>query len=157
MQNTTVIFTTVIIAFLLTLLPMPEWTIWLRPAWVLMVLIYWSMTVPYRVNIGVAWVVGIFLDVLQGTLLGEHALAFIMVIYIVVKMQTRFALFPILQQSLTVFILSLLYQFIIFCIQGFLGELPKNWLYWATSLTTMLLWPWVYLLMNDCRRRFRVS
>lgn len=147
---------TIIVAFLLTLLPMPEWALWMRPAWVLMVLIYWSMALPYRVNVGIAWITGIFLDVMNGTLFGEHALALTLVIYLVVRMSSRLRMFPLLQQGLCVLLLTLVYQFTLFCIQGFIGELPKSWAYWLTSVTSMLLWPWISIIMNDSRRRFRV-
>lgn len=155
-QNPFLIIVTIFVALLLTILPMPDWTIWLRPAWVLLVLIYWSMDVPYQVNVGVAWTVGILLDVLTGTLLGEHALALTIVIYIVSRMHSRLHMFPLLQQSLSVFVLVLFYQFILYCVQGFIGQLPHGWLYWSSALTSMLLWPWVYSILRDWRRRFRV-
>ncbi len=137
-----------ILAFMLTLLPMPGWAIWLRPAWVLMVMIFWSMSSPERVNVGTAWIVGIILDVLLGSLLGEHAFALTIITYIVVRMHTRLRMSPLIQQGLSIFFLVLLYQFILFCIQGFIGSLPNNWLYWSSSLTSMLLWPWVYSIMR---------
>lgn len=143
------------IAFVLTLLPMPEWTIWMRPAWVLMVLIYWSMLMPYRVNVGAAWIVGVLLDVLNGTLLGEHALALTIVTYFVVRMHTQLRMYPLLQQGMWIFLFVLIYQFILFCIQGFLGELPQTWLYWSSSVTSMLLWPWVFVIMRDYQRRLK--
>jgi rod shape-determining protein MreD len=146
---------TIIVAFLLTLLPMPGWAVWLKPAWVLMVLIYWTMTNPERVNVGVAWIVGILLDVLQGTLLGEHALALTMVIYLVARMASQLRMYPLVQQGLSIFLLVLVYQFILFCIQGFLGSMPQSWLYWSSSLTSMLLWPWVFSIMRDSRRRLK--
>lgn len=148
LHNTALIPITLVIAFVFTLLPMPGWVVWLRPAWILMVLIYWAMMDPERVNVGVAWMVGIFLDVLEGTLLGEHALALTVVIYIVVRMCSRLRMFPLIQQGLSIFLLVLLYQFILFCIQGFLGALPNSWLYWSSSLTSMLLWPWVYSILR---------
>jgi rod shape-determining protein MreD len=142
------ILITLLVAFILTLLPMPGWAVWLTPSWVLMVLIYWAMSAPDRVNVGVAWIVGIFLDVLEGTLLGEHAFALTMIVYLVVRMSSRLRMFPLIQQGLSIFLLVLLYQFILFCIQGFLGALPSSWLYWFSSLTSMLLWPWVYSIMR---------
>jgi rod shape-determining protein MreD len=148
---------TVLFALVLTLLPMPEWTVWLRPAWVMMVLIYWSMTSPQYVNVGTAWTVGIILDVLNGTLLGEHALALVIVTYFVVRMHSQLRVYPILQQAIWVFLFVLLYQFVLFCVQGFLGELPKTWLYWSSSATSMLLWPWVYTIMRDYRRRLKLA
>lgn len=156
-SNWLVIIATFIVAFILTLLPMPDWTVWLRPAWVLMALIYWTTAMPYRVNVGTAWMVGLCLDVLNGTMLGEHALALTIVIYFAIRIYSRFRMFPLMQQGMCVFLFVLLYQFILYCIQGFIGELPKSWLYWSSSFTSMLLWPWVFVIMHDCRRRFRVT
>jgi rod shape-determining protein MreD len=147
------VFLSFLVAVILTLLPMPDWTIWLRPAWVLMVLIYWVMMAPHRVNVGVAWAVGIIMDVLNGTLLGEHALALTIVTFFVARLHTQLRMYPVLQQGMWIFLFVLLYQFILFCVQGFIGELPKTWLYWSSSLTSMVLWPWVYTIMRDYRRK----
>ncbi|MCD6040075.1 MAG: mreD [Gammaproteobacteria bacterium] len=138
-----IILISFLIAFILTLLPLPSWAVWLSPAWVLMILVYWVIAAPERINIGCACIAGIFLDVLQGTLLGEHALALILVIYLVTRVHSRLRMFALLQQSMIIFLFVLLYQGILFCIQGFLGILPSSWLYWSCSLTSMLLWPWV--------------
>lgn len=155
--NWFIISASFVVAFILTLLPMPDWTIWLRPAWVLMVLTYWATVMPYRVNVGTAWVLGLCLDVLNGSLLGEHALALTLVCYLVIRMHARFRMFPLIQQGLFVFLFVLLYQFLLFCVQGFIGELPQSWLYWFSSITSMVLWPWVFVIMHDLRRRFRVA
>jgi rod shape-determining protein MreD len=154
-SNGFLIFFSLVAALILTLLPMPDWTMWLRPAWVLLILIYWTMENPYAVNVGLAWFIGIILDVLNGTLLGEHALALTIVIYITSRMQSQMRMFSLLQQGLIVFLLVLLYQVVIYCTQGFLGNLPHDWLYWMSSITSMLLWPWVYSIMRDSRRRFK--
>ncbi|RDI42864.1 rod shape-determining protein MreD [Aquicella lusitana] len=157
MHSVFAIFITLVIALILAMLPMPDWTVWLRPAWVLMVLIYWAMTVPYRVSVGVAWFTGIVVDLLNGTLLGEHALAFTIVIYFVSRMYIRLRMYPLLQQGFFILIFVLLYQFILYCIQGFIGALPKSHLYWLSLITSMLLWPWLYVLMRDFRRWFKVA
>ena len=148
---------TFLAAIFLALLPMPDWTIWLRPAWVLMALIYWAITAPDRVNVGVAWIMGLVVDVLNGSLIGEHALAFTVVIYFVSRMYIRIRMFPMIQQGFCIFIFVLLYQFVLYCIQGFIGELPKSHLYWLSSLSSMLLWPWLFVVMRDCRRWLRVA
>ena len=151
------IFITLLTALVLMVLPMPDWTIWLRPAWVLMVLIYWAMTTPYRVSVGVAWMTGLFVDLLNGTLLGEHALALTIVIYFVSRMHLRLRIYPLMQQGICVLFFVLLYQFILYCIQGFLGSLPQSQLYWLSSVTSMLLWPWFFVVMRDFRRWFKVA
>lgn len=151
------ILMTLMIALILAMLPMPDWTIWLRPAWVLLVLIYWAMTVPYRVSVGTAWLMGILVDLLNGTLLGEHALAYTIVIYFVTRIHIRLRMYPLLQQGLSILLFVLLYQFILYCIQGFIGQLPTSHLYWLSTITSMLFWPWLFVLMRDCHRWFRVA
>ncbi|OGT37053.1 MAG: rod shape-determining protein MreD [Gammaproteobacteria bacterium RIFCSPHIGHO2_12_FULL_38_14] len=157
MHNWIAILTTLLIALMLALFPMPEWTIWLRPAWVLMVLIYWAMMLPDQVNVGVAWFSGMMLDLLDGTILGEHALAFTIVIYFVTRLYMRLRMYPLAQQGATIFLFIFLYQFILYCIQGFIGALPKSHLYWLSSVTSMLLWPWFYLLMRDFQKWMRMA
>lgn len=155
-QNWLIIAATFFVSLILMLLPMPDWAVWFRPAWVVMTLIYWVMAVPHRVNVGAAWVVGIMVDVLTGTLLGEHALALTIVAYLVAKMYPRMRMFPLLQQGLSIFFLILLYQFVLYCVQGFIGQLPPTRLYWSASVTSMLLWPWVFSIIRNCRRHFKV-
>jgi rod shape-determining protein MreD len=157
MHNWLAVIITLITALILALLPMPDWTVWLRPAWVLMVLIYWTITTPNRISLAFAWAIGLLLDLMNGTLLGEHALAITVVIYFVVRMHIRLRMYPVLQQGLSVGMFVLLYQFIIFCIQGFIGELPASNLYWLSSITSMLLWPWLSVLLRDCRRWLKVA
>lgn len=152
-----IIFMTLGMALILSMLPIPNWMNWLQPAWVLMVLIYWTMTMSYKVNLGTAWIMGMLVDLFNGTLLGEHALAFTIVIYFVMRMQSRLRLYPILQQSVSIFIFILMYQFILYCIQGFIGEFPQSGLYWLSSLSSMLLWPWLYILLRDNRRWIKVN
>lgn len=151
------ITTTLIIALALSLLPMPDWAIWFRPAWVLLVLIYWTMMMPHQVGVGVAWVTGLIVDMLNGTMLGEHALAFTVVIYFVSRINIRLRMYPLLQQGISIFVFVLLYQCTLYCIQGFIGELPSSQLYWLSSVTSMLLWPWLFILMRDCHRWLRVT
>lgn len=147
----------IITAFCFTLLPLPGFAVWFRPEWLLLVIIYWCLTVPHRINVGVAWILGLLLDALHGTLLGEHALAFTLVAYITVKSHRRIRFFPIRQQALTVFGLILLSQFIIYVIQGFIGQAPQTWMFWIPSVTSMLLWPSVFLVLKEWRQRFKIA
>lgn len=155
-QNGFIIPITFLAGILLMMLPMPDFAVWSRPAWVLLILIYWNMTLPHRVNLMSAWFLGILLDVLNGTLLGEHALALVIVSYLVVRIHSRMHMFHVVQQGMSVFFLVMIYQFVIYGVQGFLGELRGGWLYWSPALTSMLLWPWILSIMHNCRRRFRL-
>lgn len=149
LYNWFTIFLTLIIALILTMLPMPEWTNWLRPAWVLLVLIYWTMMLPLYIGVGSAWAIGLVVDLLQGTLLGEHAFAYTIVIYFVARMHTRLRMFSLLQQGVSIFMFILLYQSALYCVQGFIDALPNTHLYWLSTLSSTLLWPWLSVLLHD--------
>lgn len=148
---------TLCIAMMLTILPMPDWAIWLRPQWVLLVIMYWCLAIPERVSVGIAWGIGLLMDVLQGTLLGQHALAMAVVAYFMVKFHPRIRLFPIWQNTLIVFILSIIYLGLLYWIQGLMGVSPNTWEFWIPAITSALLWPWVFIILRDLRRKFNVS
>ncbi len=154
MRSWSIIVGTLLCAMVLTLLPMPTWVLAFRPAWVLLVLIFWGMVLPGRISLTLAWILGLFLDVLNGTLLGEHALAMTAIIYLVARLASQLLMFTLFQQGMAVLLLVLFYQFILFCIQGFLGDLSEGWLYWLPAFTSMLLWPWVFIIMRGWYRRF---
>lgn len=142
MHKYKIIFTC-LVALILTIIPLPAWLTQISPLWVLLVLMAWLLEAPQQVGLGVAWVMGITLDLLQGTLLGEHALAFIIVAIVVSHLRARLRMFPLLQQGLCVFCFALLYLFIIYTIQGMMNVLPDRLLYWVSAMTSMLIWPWV--------------
>ena len=79
-----VIVVTLCIAMLLTILPMPDWARPFRPQWVTLVLLYWAIALPHRIGVGSGFLVGIVLDVLTGTLLGQHALGLTIVTFIAI-------------------------------------------------------------------------
>ena len=145
------IWLTLIVALALDILPLPVGVIWLRPNWMVLVLIYWIVVMPYRVSVGYAFVFGLKMDLLQGSILGEHAVAMIIVAYIAAKMQKQMQIFSLQQQMLAIFLLLLVYKIVIFAIQGFIGQLPGSFLYWLSVLVDVILWPWLYLLLQSWR------
>lgn len=145
-----------IVAFMLTAMPLPAWALNWRPAWVTLVLIYWCLALPHRVSIGVAWVSGLFLDVQQGTVFGQHALALTIIAYIISTQHQRIRVFPLTQQALLVGILLLLSQLLALWIRTMMGFTPQHWTYWMPALTSMLIWPWLFIILRDSRRKFHV-
>lgn len=145
------------LAFMLTLLPLPDWAQSYRPQWYTLVLIYWTMATPQRVGVGVGWSVGIIADVVTGTLLGQHALALSLIAFITHKMHQRIRLFPVWQQALTVLILLLIEKLLALWVMGAISQPVPSLTFWAPPLVGMLLWPWVFIVLRDLRRRFQVS
>ncbi|MGE0080868.1 MAG: rod shape-determining protein MreD [Thiohalomonadaceae bacterium] len=156
-QHGWVIAASFAVALVLTMLPLPDWAAPLRPEWVAMVLIYWCLALPDRVGVGTGWLLGLLLDVARGAILGQHALALSLVAFLAGHFHLRIRVYPLWQQAFSVLMLVALAQMLVLWIKGVVGQLPGTWAYWLPSLTSSLLWPWVFLLLRDLRRRFRVA
>ena len=151
-----VIVLSLILAFMLTAMPLPEWAIQWRPAWVPLVMIYWCMALPDRVGIGISWTMGLLLDVQQGTVLGQNAMALAVIAFITIKSYQRLRVFPLYQQALLVFIYIMIFQLIVLWIKVMMGIPPQTWTFWLPAFTSMLLWPWLFIVLRDLRRKYRV-
>lgn len=152
-----VIVMSFVVALMLMALPMPDWAgIW-RPAWVALVLIYWCMALPSRVGIMVAFALGIFLDVLSGTLLGQNALALSVVAFITLQFYQRVRVLPLWQQGITVFGLAFIHQVLLLWINGIQGMPVSFSAYWTSPLISMVLWPWIFVVLRDMRRKYQVA
>jgi len=144
-------------AFALTIVPLPEAAEPFRPEWAALVLIYWCLALPTRVGVGIGWSAGLVIDVLQGTLLGQHALGFTMVAFITLKLHQRLRVHPLGQQAVSVLLLLSVNQLLVLWVHGMMGQPPTRWSYWMPSLTGALLWPATFLLLRRLRRRYRIG
>ncbi len=135
------IFKTALIALVLTLLPLPAWLAILRPEFLVLTVLYWSIQAPYVGGIGLGWFSGLLLDAFQGPVLGEHALAVALVAYLGVHEHQRIRTKPLLQQSLIVFAVLVLYEFVLFAVDGWSGHPLTTPLRWVPTATGALLWP----------------
>lgn len=145
-----------LVALLLTIMPLPMWAQVFRPQWLPLVIIYWVIALPHRVGLGIAWIMGIMLDALYGSVLGEHALALAVLAYLAQKSYQQLRMFPVMQQALSVLVFIIIYQAILLWIQGALGLLVDVRWFWVTAFTSMIIWPWLYLLLRGLRKRSRV-
>lgn len=144
-------------ALLLTMLPLPSWAQAFRPEWVTLVLIYWCMALPGRVSIGWGWTAGLMLDVTLGNLLGLHALAMTIVAFLTIKLYQRIRVYPLGQQAFAILVLVAMSQLLILWILGIIGATPGSWTYWLPSISSAIIWPWLFVVMRGARRHFRVK
>jgi len=142
------------LALLLSILPIPEWLQWGRPEWVAMVLIHWIIILPERVGITVAWVVGLLLDVLEGTALGQNAFALSVMAYVVLLLYQRVRMFTLWQQAGVVFVLVGLNQLIGNWVQTLQGSQSPNLLFLLPAFVSALLWPVVSVSLRALRQYF---
>jgi rod shape-determining protein MreD len=134
-------FVTAVVALVLTVLPLPPWLDIVRPAFLVLTVLYWSIATPRAGGIGLGWFSGLVLDVFQGPVLGEHALALGAITYIAVREHQKIRSKPAFQQSLIVFGALASYEIIVFAIDGWTGHPITSPLRWIHTLTGALVWP----------------
>ncbi len=144
-----------IFGLMLTIMPLPDSVAAFRPDWLAMLVIFWAMQLPRTWSVGTAWIVGIVLDVTQGTLLGQHALALCCIAFITVRFHLLMRVFPVPQLSATVFPMLAIYQFLLFWINGVAGINAPTVTYWGPVISGTLLWPVVMIFLSGMRVRTR--
>ena len=86
-----------------------DFQIW-KPTFVLLTLIYWNMAMPDRIGIMAALLFGIFVDLIEGSLLGLHGILFILITYVCQRFFYQFRVSPLWQQSFILLLLFILYK-----------------------------------------------
>lgn len=142
-----------LVGLTLTILPLPEWARIYRPDWVALVLLYWSMALPKRVGLWWAFGCGVFVDVASGALLGQHSLGLVMITFINLNLHQRIRVMSFSHQSVYVLILLLINQTIIMLVEGMLQRNTSLLGYFGPALIGMALWPWVFIVLRDLRRK----
>lgn len=152
-----IILISFIVAFILSMLPLPQMLQTVRPEFITIVLIYWCIALPNRIGVGVGWIVGLVLDVSTDSLLGQHALTLALIAYLAIKLHQRIRIFPIWQQALTILVLMMFQGTITLWIKGMLGDAPSISAFIVPAISTALFWPVGYLLMRQVRRYFQIN
>ena len=132
---------TALVALILTVLPLPRWLDVVRPAFLVLTVLYWSVNAPRAGGLAIGFFAGLMLDVFQGPVLGEHALALSLVTYIAVREHQRIRSKPAIQQALIVFPALMLYELVLFMIDGWTGHPVTSPLRWVHTLSGALIWP----------------
>lgn len=139
------------VAVLLEWLPWQGWALAVRPDFVGLMLLYWCTHKPHRVGIGIAWVLGILVDVSDASLFGQHALAYSVLAFGGLVLNRRVQMFNLKEQSAHVFGLLLVsysvYAIVHWQVRGFVA-----WEYFVGSLTSALLWAPLTLLIRTLRQ-----
>ncbi|MFP8967072.1 rod shape-determining protein MreD [Pokkaliibacter sp. CJK22405] len=143
-----------LLAFMLSAIPLPEILQWGRPEWVAMALIYWVMAWPERVGVKTAWVCGLLLDLLQSSPLGANALALTLVSYLSTLLHQRIRNFPLIQQAFVVLMLIGVLQMVRHWLQQWQGGAAESFIFLLPSLISALIWPWWFVLHRDMQRIF---
>jgi rod shape-determining protein MreD len=144
---------TVLIALIAQVLPLPDWLSVVRPSFIALVIIYWSVFAPHAGGIFAAWLAGLALDVFKGDVLAQNALAIALVAYIAMTLHQRLRNQTLVQQSLFVFAMLWLNELIVWGIEGWSGHSVATAWRWVQPMVGAMLWPFVALLVGRTHSR----
>ncbi|HMK85956.1 MAG TPA: rod shape-determining protein MreD [Steroidobacteraceae bacterium] len=130
-----------LVALALAVLPLPTALDVLRPDFLVLVVFYWSIESPRAGGLALAFISGLALDVINGVVLGQHALALTLMAAWATHLRLRLRVFSVLSQSLTIFALLTGYQFILFWVDGATGNPVTSFGRWLAPVIGAAMWP----------------
>ncbi len=142
------VIVSLLIAIILTIIPLGETLSFWRPEWIALTFVHWALIIQDRLSLVMAFVVGLAVDTLFGSILGQHALGYLLVAYFSVRLGLRMTPEAFLQQFALLGVVLGLYMLINLWIQGVTGNGSGGLLYWASLLSSLIIWPIYHALMG---------
>lgn len=149
--NPLFILSTLLLALAFNMLPLGR-SPWL-PDMLALTLAFWAVHQPRRVGVGVSFFFGLAMDVHQGSLLGQHGLAYSLLAFAAVALHRRLLWFPLLQQAMQMLALFIAAHLVSLIVRMAAGDLFPGWSYFIAPCIEALLWPLVTLAYLAPQRR----
>lgn len=130
-----------IAALLANLLPWSGWLLWVKPDFVALIVLYWCIEEPRRIGFIAAWLLGLFMDVADGALFGQHALSYTILAYAGIVLHRRVRMFSGTPQVLHVILLLLMNDLVVLAIRALAGADFPGFQYFVGSFVAGALWP----------------
>ncbi len=153
-----IIFMSLLLAMALVLVPLPTSAPfelnYLRPDWIALVLIYWILAVPEKVGVPAAFFLSLITDLVVGTPFGFHGLSFVILAALAKSSYQQVRMLEIWQQSILIAMALMIVSGIQLLMMTLMLDRSSNLLQFMKPITSALFWPWVFLVLRFCRRRY---
>ncbi len=149
-----IVILTFAVAMLMDVIPLPHIIDVFTPDWIVLVLIYWVMAMPNRIGVFSGWLLGLFVDVLTGTLFGINALSLALVAFLIQVLYHRLRIFPRWKQAINVAVIVGIHRLLVLNLSGLVEPFSYEFSYWLPLISAAAFWPWVFILLRDVRRKF---
>ena len=139
------------VAFILNLLPWGDWVG--VPDFVALVLLFWGIHQPRRVGIGIAFVMGLLMDVHCATYMGEHALIYTVLSFLSITFHRRVLWYSLVRQMIAVFLLLTGMRVIQMVVEYAATHRQASWLTLVDCAAGALIWPVVVTILLFPQRK----
>ncbi|MDP2572984.1 rod shape-determining protein MreD [Vibrio penaeicida] len=151
-----VIWATFLIALVFQSIPWPGMFEIFRPAWLLLIVFYWVLALPHRVNVGTALVLGLIWDLLLGSTLGIRGMMMSITVYLVAMNFLVLRNMALWQQAIIIGALTALAELLEFFGEYLIQDVTFNPLSLWAAVVNCILWPWIFLLLRRVRRHWHI-
>ena len=142
------------IALILNFLPLRDDLLILRPDFVAITIAYWSINHPHKMGMSIAFGMGLLMDVGSTSILGQHALAYCVTVYLTLVFGRRLRLFSLIQQAPQICLILFMMQIVIVLVAISNDSNLPGWQYFLAAVTGALLWaPASFLLSIPLRQK----
>lgn len=146
--NPAFIVFTLFAALIINLLPWSGWSLAIKPDFVALAMLYWCIQQPRKVGFTAAWLMGLMMDVADGSLFGQHALAYSVLAYAGIVLHRRVLMFTMRDQILHVIPLLLVNDLIVLAVRKIAGTEFPGLIYFVGSIIAGALWPAMCFLLK---------
>jgi rod shape-determining protein MreD len=152
------VFFSLLAAYLVSVLPWSGTWLLARPDFVLIVLMFWAVHEPRAIGQGIAFTLGLLVDVSDSMLLGQHALAYVVAVFGVQVLRARILTFHLPEQTLHILGLTITASLVTLALNLLLGADFPGWAYLVSPVLTAFIWaPVSAILFSSVLRRRRES
>jgi rod shape-determining protein MreD len=116
-------------------------------------LVFWNVHQPRRVGVGAAFVFGLIMDVHQGALLGQHALAYTLLSFFAITVHRRLLWFTVGSQAVQIVPLFVAAHAVSLLVRLVAGAGFPGWSLVVAPLIESLLWPVAAFVLLAPQRR----
>jgi rod shape-determining protein MreD len=147
-----------LVGMVLMLLHLPPIINWLGPLWLVLILCYFALTAPQYVNVGIALLIGLLLDLVYNTAFGEHGLVLIIVVFFVIKLRQKIIPFGLVSWQMALIMLGMMafYQLLLFFLQLYLGEYFNSLAAFGGAILSGVAWLPLALLLFNYQQKLRI-
>ena len=117
------------------------------------VLVFWNVHQPRRVGVGLAFLFGLLMDVHEGALLGQHALAYTLLGFVAVSIHRRLTWFGLAEQAVQIAPVFFSAHAVSLIVRVVAGDMFPGWSMLLAPLFEAALWPLATLLLLAPQRR----
>jgi rod shape-determining protein MreD len=149
--NPLFVWFTLLFAVLLNLVPLGR--VAAMPDVLALVLVFWNVYQPRRVGIGAAFLFGLAMDVHDGAVLGQHALAYTLLSYFATAIHRRLLWFTVPSQALQILPLFIAAHAVSLLVRMVVGGMFPGWNLLLAPFAEALLWPIASWLLLAPQRR----